>query len=114
MPCHGLTCFSLKPTGIEANIVIDAFSQSKAGCRMGNLARRMPCAARCQLGLLKQYSVSAPTLMTKMVGKSDTHDATAHDDNTRLRWKVLIQCEIPSLSRFFLDRLIGHKYHGQP
>jgi hypothetical protein len=52
--------------------------------------------------------------MTKMVGKSDTHDATAHDDNTRLRWKVLIQCEIPSLSRFSLDRLIGHKYHGQP
>ena len=81
---------------------------------MGNLARSVPGAARCQFGFFKQYRISAPTFMTEVVCKSDPHNATAHDDNTRLRWKVLIQCEIPSLSRFSLDRLIGHKYHGQP
>ena len=32
VPCYGLTRFCLKPAGIEANVVIDAFSQSKVGC----------------------------------------------------------------------------------
>ena len=54
---------------------------------MGDLPRRVPCAARRQLRFFQQNSVIAPAFMAKMVRKSDTHDATANNDNACGGWK---------------------------
>ena len=49
---------------------------------MGNLPRRMPGAARCQLCLFQKDGIAAPAFVAKVIGKANTHDATTDDDNT--------------------------------
>ena len=101
VPRDGLAGFGLKPAGVQPDVIIDTFSQTKAGRGMCDLSRSVPGAPRCQLRLFQQHCIIAPAFMAKMVGKSDAHDAAANNDNACGGWKFSGHGKHLHMSRIF-------------
>ena len=101
VPSHRLAGLCFQSTRIKPDVVVDTFAQPETGGRVGDLPRRVPRAARCKLPVFHQGSVIAPTLMAEMIRKSDTHDATANNDNARGGWKFSCHGKHSFMSRIF-------------
>ncbi len=102
MPCHGLAGLFFKRLGIEADIVIDHFSQPVGTGRMGDLTCCMPGRAAGQFCFLQQYGVGAPTFVAKVIGQATAHDAAADDDDLGTGGKSfsghrLVSCSIATV-----------------